>query len=175
MESLPTEKLKNNQIESLTRDNFESASGVIYIDAPDALENFVQLNRAKLAVATFGGNGVLPNKGAISATAFTDSPPTGTAIQPAVGEVWMVDLTNINIINGASGTNNVTLQWSDGTPNTCTIVTAGIAGAATAGVLFDIEKTPEKITYLTNSLYLTVVGSASDESHLKIPYQMVAQ
>ena len=87
----------------------------------------------------------------------------------------MVDLTNINIINGASGTNNVTLQWSDGTPNTCTIVTAGIAGAATAGVLFDIEKTPEKITYLTNSLYLTVVGSASDESHLKIPYQMVAQ
>ena len=174
MESLPSDKLKNFQIESLTRDNFESASGVIYIDAPDALENVVQLNRAKLAVATFGGNGVLPNKGAISSTAFTDAPPTGTAIQPAVGEVWMVDLTNINIVNGASGTNNITLQWSDGSETT-TIVTAGIAGAATAGVLFDIEKTPEKIAYLTNSLYLTVVGSASDESHLKIPYQMVAQ
>ena len=86
----------------------------------------------------------------------------------------MVDLTNINIVNGASGTNNITLQWSDGSETT-TIVTAGIAGAATAGVLFDIEKTPEKIAYLTNSLYLTVVGSASDESHLKIPYQMVAQ
>ena len=41
MESLPSDKLKNFQIESLTRDNFESASGVIYIDAPDALENVV--------------------------------------------------------------------------------------------------------------------------------------
>jgi len=175
MESLPSDKLKNFQIESLTRDNFESASGVLYIDATNALENMIQLNHAKLAVATFGGNGVLPNKGAISSTTFTDSPPTGSAIRPAVGEVWRVNLTDINIVNGSASSNTVSLLWTDSTGATAAIISTGIAGNATAGKLYDDALMTEKIAYLTNSLYLSAVGTQSDESIIKIPYQMVAQ
>lgn len=175
VESLPSDKLKNFQIENLTRDDFESASGILYIDAPDALTNMVELNQAKLAVATFGGDGVLPNGGAIKQVTFTDGPPTGSAVQPSVGQVWRVNLTDINIVNGSSSSNTVSLIWIDSTGATAAIISTGIAGNATAGKLYDDALMTQKIAYLTNSLYLSVVGTQSDESIIKVPYQMVAQ
>jgi len=172
MDQLPSDKLKNIQIENLTKDEFNTASGVVYIDAPNALADAVTLNDAKLAVSTFGANGILPNKGAISVTSFTDAAP-GSNLRPSVGEVWVIDdLFFGSVVNGSSSSNTITISLTDGT-NTVTIHSLGAAGSATTQI-GNPATGGMKLT-LTNGLYLNVKGSESDESILLIPYQMTAQ
>jgi len=171
-EQLPSDKLKNIQLESLTKDQFNSASGVLYIDAPQALANAVTLNNAKQAVSTFGANGPLPNKGAITVSAFTDAAP-GTDIRPGVGEVWVIDnLLYGSIVNGSSSSNTITISLKDADGTTITIHSLGAAGSATTQI--GNPATGRMPLTLTRNLYLNVKGSESDESICHIPYQMVA-
>ena len=173
MESLPSNKLKNFQIENLTRDDFESASGILYIDAPNALADAVNLNDAKLAVSTFGGNGIIPNQGAISTVTFTDA-AAGSDIQPAVGEVWQIDnLFMSAVLNGSSGTPNaIVIAITDGT--TRLDIHAFAAAPGTTTPIGSPASSSLKL-YLTNDLYLNVRGDQSDTSSIYVPYQMVVQ
>lgn len=170
--NLPSQKLKNIQIENLTKDDFNSAVGVIYIDAPGALADAVTLNKAKEAVATFGANGILPNKGAITATTFTDA-AAGSPIRPAVGEVWDIDnLLYGSIVNGSGSSNTITISLTDGTT---TIAIHSLAAAGGTVTQLGNPATGAMKLRLTRQLWLTVKGSESDESICHIPYNQVAQ
>lgn len=168
----PTTKLQTTTLGDLTHTQLNATSSSTFVNRPGALKNAADIHRAKLAISTFGGNGIIPDSGAILGTAFSDAPPTGTAIQPGAGEVWRVDLTDIEVVNGSGSTNTVTLMLTDGTPTTLTVIATAIAGSATHGKLFDLEKTPSKVEYLTNSLYLAVVGTAAGVCN--VPYAKVA-
>jgi hypothetical protein len=169
----PVGKLKTVTLGDLTQTQLNATTVSTFVNRPTALKQATEIHQAKLAISTFGGNGIIPDSGAILATAFTDAPPTGSTIRPGEGEVWRVDLTDIEIVNGSSGTNTVKLMLTDGAV-VLNIISTGIGGAATNGKLFDLEKTPSKVEYLTRSLYLAVVGTASDESFCNMPYTKVA-
>lgn len=169
----PTQKLKTTTLGDLTHTQLNETTSTTFIDRPGALKDAVGIHKAKLAISTFGGNGIIPDSGAIHSESFTDGPPTGAFIQPAAGEVWRVDLTDILIVNGSGSENTVKLMLTDAVTS-LEITSAAISGAATAGRLFDLEKTPSKVEYITNSLYLAVVGTQSTTSTLNMPYTKVA-
>jgi len=170
---IPEDKLKTTTLGDLTQSQIYDTSSATFIPQRAALEDLILIHKAKMALSIFGGNGIIPDSGAISSTAFSDAPPTGTAIQPAAGEVWRVDLAAAWVVNASGSSNDVTLLWTDGTPGgTGDYITATIAGSATAGKFYNTALVPTSVHTLTNSLYLAVVGTASGT--LNIPYTLVA-
>ena len=169
----PVNKLKTTTLGNLTQTQLHDTASSTFVNRPAPLKNALEIHNAKLAISTFGGNGVIPDSGAIEEVTFTDGPPTGVPIQPSAGEVWRVDLCEAWIVNGSGGSNDVTLMWTDGIM-AGTYITATIAGAATNGKLFDVSATPSSVHTLTNALYLAVVGTQSVGSTLNVPYTLVA-
>jgi hypothetical protein len=172
----PSNKLKNITLDDLTQTQVKSAAGVVYIDSPSALADTVAFHNAKLAVATFGST-VIPSKGAVGTVAFTDAPPTGSVLDIPEGEVWLTWPSLWRVVNGASATNDVKVYIQEVGGHSCQIgATTTVASAATDGAAITASVAlpiPRSIR-LTKNLTLAVVGTQSDESTLKIPYQLEA-
>jgi len=173
MEASPLDKLKTTTLGDLTQTQIHDTAATTFVSRPGATRIAREIHEAKLAISTYGGNGIIPDSGGFEQVEFTDAPPTGTAMQPPAGQVWRIDLTDINIVNGSAGSNTVSLKMTDGITSNLLKATA-IAGGNQDGKMFDIEKTPSKVEYFTNSLYLAVVGTSSDASTAKVPFTKVA-
>ena len=167
----PYDYLTTTSVGDLTQDQINSSIASSFVPEKVKGKQVIEIHKVKEAASTFGANGILPSKGAITASAFTDS-PAGTAIKPGAGEVWVIDnLLYGSVVNGSGSTNTITIALTDGTS---TITIHSFAAAASAVTQFGNPATGTMKLTLTNQLWLTVKGSQSDESICHIPYQMVA-
>ena len=172
MEATPTDKLKQVQIGDLTTTQLQSTSKLTYIPQDSMLEDAVRIHKAAEAISTFGAGGVLPDSGAILVQVFDDT-AGGTSIQPGEGEVWRVELGLLTAINGAVGSNTMTVYASDGTTDV-SLGAKAIAGGATEAI-FDFAVFGLQPFEITNTRYLKVISSESDPSMLQVNYTMVAR
>ena len=167
----PYDYFTTTKVGNLTQTQINSA--IKDSDVPEKVQGrqAIEIHKVKEAASTFGGNGIIPSKGAITASSFTDA-AAGTAIKPEAGEVWVIDnLLYGSVVNGSSSSNTITIALTDGTH---TITIHSFAASAAAITQIGNPATGAMKLRLTNQLWLTVKGSQSDESICHIPYQMVA-
>lgn len=168
----PYDYLKTTQIDDLTQDQINQSIKESFVPEKKQGKQIIEIHKVKEAASTFGSNGVIPSKGAISTTTFDDS-AGGSEVRPEVGEVWQIDNMFMSaVLNGSSGTPNaIIIAITDGTTSLDILAFAAAPGGVTA---VGVPATHTFKLTLTNSLYLTVRGDQGDTSSLYVPYQMVA-
>lgn len=168
----PYDYLKTTQVDDLTQSQINSSIKESFVPEQVQGKQVIQIHNVKQAASTFGSNGVIPSKGAISTVTFTDA-AAGSDIQPAAGEVWQIDnLFMSAVLNGSSGTPNaVIIAITDGT--TRVDIHAFAAAPGTTTPIGSPASSSLKL-YLTNDLYLNVRGDQGDVSSIYVPYQQVA-
>ena len=168
----PYDYLKTTQVDDLTQDQINSSIKESFVPQKKQGKQIIEIHKVKEASSTFGSNGVIPSKGAISTVTFTDA-AAGADIQPSAGEVWQIDnLFMAAVLNGSSGTPNaITIAITDGT--TRLDIHSFAAAPGTTTPIGNPSASSLKL-YLTNDLYLNVRGDQGDTSSFYVPYQQVA-
>jgi len=156
-------KLKTLKLKDLTQSQISATIENNFLSESDGLHQGVLVHQAKLAQATFGAAGAIPDSGGISSTDFSDSTVT---IIPPVGEVWTLNPALITCTNSGLAPSSITTRITDGT-NSVTFPVATIAPGLELPIL---ENNYSSSIRLTSSLYLSVISSISNTQTLNFAY-----
>ncbi|PXY71667.1 MAG: hypothetical protein CXX80_03390 [Methanobacteriota archaeon] len=169
MDATPLDKLKTTTLGDLTQTQIHDTAASTFVSRPGATKIAREIHRAKLAIATFGGGGIIPSKGDVQPTTITDIPlPAASTMIPAIGEVWRFDFGMLTVANGASSTNTILLQVedSDGNP---TYEISGTVPANEVGQPFNAMP-----FWLTAPLFIRITSNKSDTSLVTLAVQYEA-
>ena len=167
----PYDYLTTTKVDDLTQTQINSSIKESFVPEKKQGREIIEIHKVKMASSTFGSNAI-PSKGAISVVTFDDT-AGGSDIRPNDGEVWEIDnLLMGGVLNGSGSTPNaIQIAITDGTSS---LVIHQFAAAPATTTAIGSAATAQMKLYLTNSLYLNVIGDQSDESSILIPYNMVA-
>ena len=177
MDATPLDKLKTTTLGDLTQDQIHDTAASTFVSRPGATRIARDIHEAKLAIATFGST-IIPSGGGIESAPFTDAPPTGSQLAIPAGEVWLTWPSMWRVVNAAGAENDISIwlvQVDTGTQNQIGTTTTVAASAQDGAAVTSSTALPLPSWFKLNSnLTLSVVGTQSGISNLKIPYQLEA-
>lgn len=169
MDATPLDKLKTTTLGDLTQTQIHDTAATTFVSRPAATKLAREIHEAKLAIATFGGGGVIPSKGDVQEANITDVPiPAASTLRPAAGEVWIIDFGMLTVVNGSAGTNTISAQIEDA-DGTATYQVSGTVAGGAIGQPFE-----DKPYRLTDSLFIRITSSSGDESLVTLAVQYEA-
>jgi len=155
-------RLKTLKLKEVTQSNISDSVKESFISEKKYLENIISLHQAKVAQSTFGSGGTIPSTGSIESSVFGD---TITAIQPATGEVWVMDPALLQVTNGGGAPANITPSLTDGT--TTMNFPAVTIQPGLSGFVLGVDSAAAIQSYgmrLSNTLYFQLISSV-DQPH----------